>query len=175
MCVCVCAHTESLSYCLHHCGFLLVERLMLWTSNGMHNCIWSIFMWWLVIWNVKNGPLKSRNSSFRQHWLCNSSRVFRPQRPIVTVAVDSPRAALCAIASIKPLQSETIQMQMLQFTKLLLKQQINYVVVRFYPFSFTAPTISFHISFSSFGVCHFHLIPFCLLAFRMQVRDAFAL
>lgn len=30
--------------------------------------------------------------------------------------------------SIKPLQSETIQMQMLQFTKLLLKQQINYVV-----------------------------------------------
>lgn len=33
-----------------------------------------------------------------------------------------------ATVSIKPLQSETIQMQMLQFTKLLLKQQINYVV-----------------------------------------------
>lgn len=54
-----------------------------------------------------------------------------------------------ATVSIKPLQSETIQMQMLQFTKLLLKQQINYVVF-FLPSSSLVPGQSVRMLLSSF-------------------------
>lgn len=74
--------------------------------------------------------------------------------------------------SIKPLQSETIQMQMLQFTKLLLKQQINYVVF----FHICAPELAecmcvcmLFAGFSSFQMVYrFHFSPFCLLVFCIQ-------
>lgn len=93
-----------------------------------------------------------------------------------------------ATVSIKPLQSETIQMQMLQFTKLLLKQQINYVVF------FSALLISgawpkrSDVAFffrrdwvgavrcGAVAICLYMYILFCLLVVRMQKRqrDAFA-
>lgn len=157
--VCACAwHTQQSSHCLHHCGFLFLSlywkregklerererdkyrKLLLYMYGTSRACKTAFGQslcddWWFKMLKTS---FQKPAYSLQIHLPSVTTPPSSTHRDTHTVIASlcrcrlRPTAILYSRGSIKPLQSETIQMQMLQFTKLL-PQITNQLYCRFY-------------------------------------------